>query len=582
MKFYSTQLAYLFDDKEARRNLVSLFKYIGFLLVTMIALSIGFQLIMHYVEGQSHTWVSAFYWTLVTMSTLGFGDITFYTDVGRLYSMFVVVTGIILLLIVLPFAFIRYFYAPWLEAQIHARAPREVAPGTEDHVILCNQDPIVPGLIERMDTEGVSYVLIESDPDRASDLYLDGTSVVMGDVDDPETYRAVRAQHARAVLANRSDIENTNIALTVREAAPDTSVIGIANKRAAIDILQLSGCTTVLPIKQMLGEQLANRINAGHAECHPIGSYKDLVLAEIPVQGTPLENTMVRDTKLREQTGVSVIGVWERGTLKQARPDTTLSSSSVPVVIGTQAQIQDLNERLTPYAVSDYPVLVIGGGTVGESTVRALIERGIDVHVVERKPARCDLLRHLSKENLDSEITEDAVGEITVFEGDASDYSLLDRAGIQEAPSVLLTTHDDAVNIYLASYCRRLNPELRIVSRIVHRRNMEAIHRAGADFVLGYAMLGLESIWAALTDKELVVMGEGLDLFTHAVPSMLDGKTLAESGIGARTGLTVVAVLCSNHDLIAQVRADTALEEGMDMLMVGTDAQHHAFVEQYS
>ena len=573
MKFYSTQLAYLFDDKEARRNLKSLFKYIGFLLGTMVVLAIGFQLIMHYVEGQSHTWVSAFYWTLVTMSTLGFGDITFYTDVGRLYSMFVVVTGIILLLIVLPFAFIRYFYAPWLEAQIHARAPRSVDPTLEGHVILCNQDPIVPGLIERMDTEDVPYVLIEPDPDKASDLYLDGISVILGDVDDPETYKAARINHAHAALANRSDIENTNIALTIREAAPDTPIIGIANTRAAIDILELSGCSTVLPIKQMLGEQLSNRINAGHAECHPIGFYKDLVLAEIPVQGTPLEDTTVRDTKLREQTGVSIIGIWERGTLKQARPDTTLSSSSVPVVIGTQSQIQDLNEQLTPYAISDHPVLVIGGGTVGESALRALLERGIDVHVVERDASRCAVLRRLSKEGFD--------GEVTVFEGDASDYSLLDQAGIQEAPSVLLTTHDDAINIYLASYCRRLNPELRIVSRIVHRRNMEAIHRAGADFVLGYAMLGLESIWAALTDKELVVMGEGIDLFTRTVPTSLHEKTLAESGIGAHTGLTVVAIFCPNHDLITQVRADTVLKEGMDLLMVGTDTQYHDFVERY-
>ncbi|MGM0705024.1 MAG: potassium channel family protein [Bacteroidota bacterium] len=573
MKFYSTQLAYLFENKEARRDLVALSKYIGFLLLTMVVLSVGFQLIMWYVEDQSHTWVSAFYWTLVTMSTLGFGDITFYTDVGRLYSMFVVITGIILLLIVLPFAFIRYFYAPWLEAQIHARAPRKVDPNLEDHVILCNQDPIVPGLIERMDTEGVPYVLIEPDPDRASDLYLDDVSVILGDVDDSKTYAAARVEHASAVLANRSDVENTNIALTVREWAPDTPIVAIAHDRDAIDILELSGCTTVLPLKQMLGEQLANRINAGHAECHPIGSYKDLVLAEVPVQGTPLEGKTVRNTHLRSETGVSIIGVWERGTLDQARPDTTLSKASVLVIIGTQAQVSALNEQLTPYATGDHPVLVIGGGTVGEAAARALLARGIDVHVVERDTDRCEALRRVSD--------GDDTGTLTVFEGDASDYTLLEDAGIKNAPSVLLTTHDDAVNIYLASYCRRLNPGLRIVSRIVHRRNMEAIHRAGTDFVLSYAMLGIESIWAALTDKELVVMGEGLDLFTRTVPPALDGKTLADSGIGALTGLTVVAVLCPNRDLITQVRAGTTLKEGMDLLMVGTDAQYHNFVERF-
>ena len=599
MKFYSTQLAYLFEDKEARRNLVALSKYLIFLIGVVILLSVGFQLLMWHVEGQDHSWVSAFYWTLVTMSTLGFGDITFYTDVGRVYSMFVVGSGIVLLLIMLPFAFIRYFYAPWLEAQIHARAPRSVSSDMTDHVIICAQDPITPGLIDRLTTEDIPYVLIEGDPDQASDYYLDDASVICGDFDSQDTFVHARADHARHIIANRSDVENTNIALTAREVAPDTPITAIAHSRDAIDILELAGCTDVLPLKQMLGEQLANRINARHCEVHPIGSYKNLVLAEMPVQNTPLEGKTIRETTLRATTGVSIIGVWERGTLEPARPDVELTASSVPVVIGTQEQIDALDNRLSPYDISDHPVLVIGGGTVGESTARALLKREIDVNIVERDPARCQALRRLDDQAAINHIrptdarpaptemgspdgqSPSDLPRLTIFEGDASDYALLDEAGIENTPSVLLTTHDDAVNIYLASYCRRLNERLRIVSRIVHQRNMEAIHRAGADFVLGYAMLGLESIWAVLMNKELVVMGEGLDLFTRQVPESLYHKTLAQSNIGAETGLTVVAVVCPNQDVITKITADTTLEPGRELLMVGTDEQYHDFVETY-
>jgi voltage-gated potassium channel len=53
-----------------------------------------------------------------------------------------------------------------------------------------------------------------------------------------------------------------------------------------------------------------------------------------------------------------------------------------------------------------------------------------------------------------------------VFVGDAADRRVLERAGILTARSVLLTTNDDAMNVYLAVYCRRLNANLRIVSRI--------------------------------------------------------------------------------------------------------------------
>ncbi len=83
------------------------------------------------------------------------------------------------------------------------------------------------------------------------------------------------------------------------------------------------------------------------------------------------------------------------------------------------------------------------------------------------------------------------------------------------------------MNIYLAVYCRRLNPDLRVISRITHERNIEAIHRAGADFVLSYSSLGAESVMSLLQHRESVIMGEGFDLFYIPVPAILAGQTLA-------------------------------------------------------
>ena len=84
------------------------------------------------------------------MSTLGFGDITFHSDVGRGFSILVLLTGMVLLLVVLPFVFIRFFYAPWLEARVRVQAPTEVPPGTRGHVVICAYDSIAGGLIERL------------------------------------------------------------------------------------------------------------------------------------------------------------------------------------------------------------------------------------------------------------------------------------------------------------------------------------------------------------------------------------------------------------------------------------------------
>jgi Trk K+ transport system NAD-binding subunit len=202
---------------------------------------------------------------------------------------------------------------------------------------------------------------------------------------------------------------------------------------------------------------------------------------------------------------------------------------------------------------------------VGSAAARALAEKGVPVHLVERDRRRCRVLRDVCTE---------------VFHGDASDYHLLHEAGIDKAPSVLLTTNDDAVNVYLTSYCRRLNPELRIVSRITHERNLDAIHRAGADFVLSYSTLGVDAVISIVNGRELVVLGEGVDLFSRDLPKSLNGTTLGESGIGAKTALNVVAVK-HNGQVTTRLQPDLRLNAGDTLVMVGSDEQMDAFVEIY-
>ncbi|MEM0963886.1 MAG: NAD-binding protein, partial [Bacteroidota bacterium] len=552
MKVVGAQLAYFLNDKQTRRNVRSLLKYVAFVGVVIVVFAIAFHYIMLY-EGESHSWVTGFYWTLTVMSTLGFGDITFESDLGRLFSMVVLLTGIVLLLIVLPFAFIRFFYAPWLENRIQTRAPRAVPDRMEGHVVLCAYDSIAPGLIERFEADGIPYVVLEEDPTTAAEMSLSGISVVAGRVDARATYERLRLDRARMVLANREDTVNTNIVLTVREVAPAEPVVALANHHNAVDVLELSGATRVLPLKQWLGEQLASRVNALCAHTHPIGHVEDLLLAEVPVYRTPLAGKTVRETRLREISGVSIVGVWQGDRVCPARPDLLLEPSSVLVVIGAEDQLRELDDLLLIYDVNPNPVLVVGGGRVGSAVARSLRKRGVPVHLVEREKVLCRRLEPICD---------------SVFQGDASDYYLLREAGVLDAPSVVLTTNDDAMNIFLASYCRKLNPDLRIVSRITHERNVEAIHRAGADFVLSYASLGVQAVTSVLNGRELLVLGDGVDVFTTPLPRVLEGQTLVETGIGAQTGLTVIGV-GRDGEVHTRLDATTPLAPGDELLMLG-------------
>jgi len=560
VKFIVSQFTYFLSDRQARRNLGALRTYLFFLFAIILAYSVLFHFVM-ILEGQEHSWLTGLYWTLTVMSTLGFGDITFQSDAGRAFSIIVLASGVVLLLVMLPFAFIRYFYAPWLEAQIQAKVPRRLPESTSGHVIICQEDSITKGLIRKLKVNRIPYCVLEPDPVVATQLSEEGLNVVMGEVDDPETYKAIRIGQARLLLANAEDSVNTNILITARSLNASIPIIALAEEEDSLDIFSLSGATYPLPLKTRLGEHLATRVSAGVGTAHEVGRYEDLVIVEFLVHDTPLSGMTLRKAGLREATGMNVVGVWESGHLQPPHPDKPFEDTSVPVAIGTEEQVRRLNKLLGEGPDQMHSVLVIGGGKVGRSTAKSLKRRGVSVSILDRDPG------------LEEELKLDCD---RVVVGNAADRDTLKEAGIETVSSVALTTNDDAQNIHLAVYCRRLRPELSIVSRITRERNIEAIYRAGADFVLSYSSLGCEFITAYLLGREPVLVGEGAEFFSIEVPTKLQGKTLAGSEIGARTGLVVIAIEEGGKTLTNPAPA-TLLNPDSRLIMLGTNEQRERF-----
>ena len=567
MKTIGSHLATLVAGKTRLRwQLAPFVKYVVLLVAIVLLYGWLFHAIMAR-EGQGHSWFTGIYWALTVMSTLGFGDITFESDLGRAFSSLVLLTGMVLLLIILPFLFIQVVYAPWLEQRSRSRirSLQSVPEGLAGHVLICANDPIAPGLIRRLQLADVPVYVIEPDADLAMRMQDVGVPVFTGEIDSVETYRVAGAARARLVLANASDTVNSNIVLTVRELSDSVPVVALAEMEDSIDVLELSGATHVLPLIHQLGEHLANRVSAGTSRANVIGKFHHLLLAEFPVHNTPFQGRTIRDTRFREFTGATIVGVWECGRFLPSRSDLELSPLSVPVAIGTPQQIAELDEVLAIYDANPNPVLILGGGKVGRAAAAALKRREIPVHIVERDPE-----------------LEPQIADIPdrLFLGDAADRRVLDAAGIAETPCVLLTTHDDAMNVYLTVYCRRLNPNARILTRVTHERNVEAIQRAGADFVLSYASLGVQTVYSIVQGRELIVLGEGVDLFYVPLPPSLADKTLAVAGIGARTGLNVIGVQ-KDGQIVTNLPPDQRLVKGSTLVALGSAEQRGRFSAVY-
>ncbi|MGV8814589.1 MAG: potassium channel family protein [Gelidibacter sp.] len=564
MKFIGSQMAYYLSDREFKKNSKILVKYLAVLGIVIVIYSVIFHVIMG-LEGQNHSWTTGFYWTLTVMSTLGFGDITFASDLGRLFSILVLLSGVFMLMIVLPFAFIRHFYIPLLESKKKNKVPRQVPAKTKDHILICSYDVIARDLTERLKQENTAYFVIENDLEKALKNYDDGVPVLFGELDNKETFILANIKEAKLVLINRDDFLNTKIILTIRDIAPNIPIVAIATDIDSVDVQQLSGADHVLPVKKWLGEQLSNRINAQHAKSQPIGQYEDLLIAELPIHNTPLVSKLIRETNLRQKFGVSIVGIWERGRLQAITGKEKLTDDSVLVIIGNKEQLHNIDELFHDYNVNPNPVLLIGAGRVGLAAAQALHKNGILVNVIDQNPEVCKKVSPYCNQ---------------VFTGTASDYELIKRAGILKAPSVLLSTHDDTMNIYLASYCRQLNKNVRIVSRISEARNVDIIQKAGANFVLSYSTLGSEAVLSIAKGQDLTVLGEGFTLFIIPIPESLAGMSLAESGIGAKTGLSVIAIK-ENSEVVTLLSAHTILPHGAEIVMLGNIDMKHKFNKIY-
>jgi voltage-gated potassium channel len=560
MKSVPSQLYYFLRNRPARRNVISLVRF----LVILTGLITLYSIIFHYImawEGRSYSWITGYYWTLTVMSTLGFGDITFESDLGKVFSTVVLLSGIVFLLILFPFTFIEFFYVPWTKAQAEARAPGILPPNIRGHVILTTLDPITRSLIKKLDQYHYQYVLLVSEVEEALRLNDQGYRVMVGDADTPVTYEKAHAENALMVVTTTNDMVNTNVAFTVREVSQRVPVIATANSPASVDILELAGCNHVLQVADMLGQACARRVEGSDRLAHIIGRFEELVIAESTVRRTELVEKSLRESRLREKFGITVLGYWERGEFHHIFADTRVSPGMALVLAGSENGIQRYNDTYSQTFSPVAPVIIIGGGRVGRAAGRGVEERGLDYRIVEQQAER--------NRNPEKYVI-----------GNAAELDVLKRAGIMETSTVIVTTHDDDTNIYLTIYCRRLRPDIQIISRATHERNIATLQRAGADFVMSYASMGSNAIMNLLDNSSVLMVAEGLDVFRVNIPDELVGRTLAEARVREETDCTVVA-LKNGGDMDFNFSPHMPLPSNVDLIVIGTAAAEKQFMKVY-
>ncbi|MFM1864938.1 MAG: hypothetical protein RL677_718 [Actinomycetota bacterium] len=540
------------------------FRALFYLLLVFFSVITVFSFVFHTImesEGKSYSLVSSFYWAVVTMSTLGYGDIVFTSDTGKIFSIVVIISGIAFLLVLLPYVLIQYIVIPIVERRRISRAPRFISDKIKNHLVLINTGSIEDALIRRVEETGLDYVLIVGDLDEALRLHDAGYKVIVGELDNPKTYLAARVPQASLFAATRNDIANANVIFTVREVSESVPIVSLASHSASVDILEFAGADQVIELGVMLGKMMAQRIVGIDAKCQIMGEFKNLAIAEVGIGNTSLVNKTIRETQIRTLTGVNVIGIFNRGTFVNAADNIRLDANSILILAGTREQLTKYDEVFAEKNPKKSFVLIIGGGRVGRQVGKSLAEMGIDYRIVEQQS---DRVRDPDK----------------YVQGNAAELKVLESAGIKEAHSIVVTTHDDDVNVYLTIYARKLRPDAQIISRARLDRNVSTLYKAGADAVLSYAATGATAIWNRSHANDTVLLADGLTVIRIKIPPALLGKTLGFANLHNEIGVNPVAII-KDGVMIPAPDLKTVLEKPDRLIIIGTDIALHKFREIY-
>lgn len=558
MKFLPATIAEIVRQTQPKqRNVRLLLKFIAALAGMVVLFSVIFHFIMAH-EGRSHHPLDGVYWTFTVMTTLGFGDITFHSVIGRMFSVVVMLAGLVFLLMLLPFTFIEFFYAPWMAAQAAARTPKKAPGNLRDHVIFTTYEPITAAVIPRLEHYRRPYIVLVPDHEAALRLLELGVNVMLGAPDDPESWKLARVQEAALVIATDADIPNTNAVFTARQESANTPIAATAKELPSTEILPMAGATSILRLDEMLGSFLARCVEAGSSEAHIVGEFGPLLIAEATAASIGLVGRTVRESRLRENTGLTLVGGWLRGIYYPAAPDLLIQRGMMLIVAGSRDQLAGFNRHHSIPPIPSAPVVIVGAGRVGRATARTLANMGFEHRFVEKIPDR----------------SPDP--ERTVF-GDAADLQTMHRAGFLKARTVVLTSHEDDANIYLTVFCRRIRPDIQIIARATHERNVSTLHRAGADFVMSYPTLAANALCSTLLGGDLLMVAEGVHAFRVKTPDKLHGVPLANSRIREDTGCLVIGVQDGGTTHI-NPNAHHVFEPHHEIILVGTIEAEERFL----
>ena len=326
-------------------------------LVISIALSliIIFTGTAGYMIIEDWRFLDALYMTIITISTVGYREVNQVGDLGRIFTIIVVFTGVGFSLYIAG-AVVQFMVEGRMRIILGRRRLDKKINRLKNHYIVCGYGRIGRVLCGNLRRKPLDVVVIENNPDLIAVMDSDGVLYISGDASDEDLLIKAgieRADGLVAVLATDTDI--VFLVLTARQLAPNLKIIARASQRATKRKLKAAGADSVESPYEMGAASMAQRIIrptvTSFLDLAFAHKRKDILMEEIPVSDlSELVNVQLKDSGIRQNYNLIIIAIKkpDGGMLFNPSFEAAIMPGDTVIAVGEEENLQKLAKILDP------------------------------------------------------------------------------------------------------------------------------------------------------------------------------------------------------------------------------------------
>ncbi|WP_166965761.1 potassium channel family protein [Yeosuana marina] len=317
------------------------------LLVVLIFGVLGFRVISHY------TWIDAIYMTVITITTVGFGEVIPLDQNAKIFTIFLILISLIVVGYALS-TITEYILSKNNIEELKQKKMQKLINNFKNHVIICGYGRNGKQAARKLAAHNRSFVIIEKNRDVIDRLEMDQVPYVIGNANEDEILLEAGVDRASCFIsALPSDADNLFVVLSARQMNKNINIISRASQESSYEKLKFAGANNVILPDKIGGDHMASLVVVPglmeFLDNLSIVGKSNINIEEIAVEKLYNTNEVktIKDLDLRRKTGCTVIGYKDENGEYIVNPeaDLRLVPNSKIIVLGRPEQIEDLNSE---------------------------------------------------------------------------------------------------------------------------------------------------------------------------------------------------------------------------------------------